>query len=487
MSRYPGVFAAGAAVLLCAGGMAAESAVKPKTVEPVAGSMALEPVDTLKLEMEGVVCHARSVVISFEGKGRLTYVAPVGKYVFSEVLNREGEVVRQGDLLARQDTDIPTSDVKIAEVMCKRAEVVLKEREENFRRDRNLAEKSAVSARQYEETLMLYNTALIDKEKAGLDLERARQVLDACFIRAPFNAVVEEIYRSEGGAADVGDPVLKISMVNPIKIEIHLPDEALPLFNQMTRVLVYPRGQTEPVPAWFQGTSPVSGKIECFAANPLETDDVIGPDGRPLPVIDQLSVVYILPEKAKLAPFWIESSVIRYDDGGAYVWRLAGAGGTDPNRSIPNITTLEKVRVSPLDMLVQYGNVLLEGIKGGGALRQHDVLAGDVPDSVKPGDTVVYRKKRHRFQIGEKVKIVLSAGYGGHRFIVPGSAVRRDLETGGYFVWISDAGQVRRRPVLLLNRSDDTAMIYSSKLARGDRLLLPKPEQKLEEGMLSGI
>ena len=35
MSRYPGVFAAGAAVLLCAGGMAAESAVKPKTVEPV--------------------------------------------------------------------------------------------------------------------------------------------------------------------------------------------------------------------------------------------------------------------------------------------------------------------------------------------------------------------------------------------------------------------------------------------------------------------
>ena len=174
MSRYPGVFAAGAAVLLCAGGMAAESAVNPKTVEPVAGSMALEPVDTLKLEMEGVVCHARSVVISFEGKGRLTYVAPVGKYVFSEVLNREGEVVRQGDLLARQDTDIPTSDVKIAEVMRKRAEVVLKEREENFRRDRNLAEKSAVSARQYEETLMLYNTALIDKEKAGLDLERVQ-------------------------------------------------------------------------------------------------------------------------------------------------------------------------------------------------------------------------------------------------------------------------------------------------------------------------
>ena len=140
------------------------------------------------------------------------------------------------------------------------------------------------------------------------------------------------------------------------------------------------------------------------------------------------------------------------------------------------------MRVSPLDMLVQYGNVLLEGIKGGGALRQHDVLAGDVPDSVKPGDTVVYRKKRHRFQIGEKVKIVLSAGYGGHRFIVPGSAV-----PGGKGLGIVLAGQVRRRPVLLLNRSDDTAMIYSSKLARGDRLLLPKPEQKLEEGMLSGI
>ena len=58
---------------------------------------------------------------------------------------------------------------------------------------------------------------------------------------------------------------------------------------------------------------------------------------------------------------------------------------------------------------------------------------------------------------------------------------------GGKGLGIVLAGQVRRRPVLLLNRSDDTAMIYSSKLARGDRLLLPKPEQKLEEGMLSGI
>lgn len=478
MNRYSGVFAVGAAMLLGAGVMAAP---------PVAGSVALVPIDTLRLEMEGVVGYARSVVISFEGKGRLTYVAPVGKYVFSEVLNRAGEVVRQGELLARQDTDIPTSDVKIAEVMLKRADVVLKERADNFLRDKNLAEKSAVSTRQYEETQMLYNTAVIDKEKAALDLERARQLLDACFIRAPFNAVVEEIYRSEGGAVDVGDPVLKVSMVNPIKIEIHLSEEAAPLFNQMTQVQVYPRGQAEPVLAWFQGTSPVSGKIECFAANPLETDDVIGADGRPLPVIDQLSMVHLLREKATLAPFWVESNVIRYDREGAYVWRLAWGGGADLNRSIPNITTLEKVRITPLDMLVQYGNTLLEGIKAGSPLQRYDVLAGDVPDSVNPGDTVVYRKKRHRFQIGEKVKIVLSAGYGGHRFIVPGPAVRRDPATGGYFVWISDLGVVRRRPVLLLNRNEDTAMIYSPKLARGVRLLLPKPEQKLEDGMPSGI
>lgn len=62
-------------------------------------------------------------------------------------------------------------------------------------RDSALSRKNVVSRRQYDETTMLYTTALNDKEKASLDLVRAQQVHDACFIWTPFNAVVTEVYR----------------------------------------------------------------------------------------------------------------------------------------------------------------------------------------------------------------------------------------------------------------------------------------------------
>ena len=59
----------------------------------------------------GEVSYAKTADISFESMGRLTYVAPLGKYVQCEVLNMDGDIAWKGDLLARQDTDIPQSDV----------------------------------------------------------------------------------------------------------------------------------------------------------------------------------------------------------------------------------------------------------------------------------------------------------------------------------------------------------------------------------------
>ena len=124
----------------------------------------------------GEVSYAKTADISFESKGRLTYVAPLGKYVQCEVLNMDGDIAWKGDLLARQDTDIPQSDVKIAKVLLERADAVLKDKADNYMRDSALSRKNVVSRRQYDETTMLYTTALNDKEKASLDLVRAQRI-----------------------------------------------------------------------------------------------------------------------------------------------------------------------------------------------------------------------------------------------------------------------------------------------------------------------
>ena len=143
--------------------------------------------------------------VKMRSKGRLDFVASGGQYVQCSVFDKNGSLVKKGDLLARQDTDLPTSDLKIAKAELARAKAVLKEKTLNLERDAKLSKREAVSARQFQETQMLYDTALIDTQKAELAVKRATQVLDACYIWTPFNAFIEErIPTAPGKAANAG-------------------------------------------------------------------------------------------------------------------------------------------------------------------------------------------------------------------------------------------------------------------------------------------
>ncbi len=430
----------------------------------------------------GEVSYAKTADISFESKGRLTYVAPLGKYVQCEVLSLNGGVAWKGDLLARQDTDIPQSDVKIAEVLLERANAVLKDKADNYVRDRALSRKNVVSRRQYDETTMLYTTALNDKEKASLDLVRAQQVLDACFIWTPFNAVVTEVYRSEGGSVDVGDPILKISMIDPVKITITLPQEALNQFSGATRILIYPPGAKEPVIAWSEGPDLSVGKVVCYADNPLIEPDVIGPDGKRIAIVDDLSGIRIIPEKLKIAPVWIVEEAVKKDQDGYFVWRIRDLKERYPDCAVPKIMHLEKVRVVPQDLIIQYGNNFLRGLKTDAGLKRTDLLVGDVPAGVSPGDRVVYHRKRHRFQIGEKVTAVFAGGDNDRVFLVPDHILVKNVTDSGYHVLLRDGDRARVVPVAMLGKIEGKVRIYSADLKPGAELLVPAAGEKIGNG-----
>ena len=166
----------------------------------------------------GTVDYAKVTTLSFEAKGRLSFVKTPGTLARGNILDLAGNLAVPGDLLAEQDTELPESDVKIAEARLRQAEALLREKQSNYQRDQELLRKNAVSRRQYDETLALYESAVIDRDKSKLELERARQVVEHCRIRAPYRAVVLESYQSEGASVDVGDPILKIAMIDPVRI-----------------------------------------------------------------------------------------------------------------------------------------------------------------------------------------------------------------------------------------------------------------------------
>lgn len=284
-----------------------------------AQGLANEPIFTLNRKFRphfsctGMIEYSNTSIVSFESKGRLSFVAPVGKYVESSIFDMNGKIVRDGDLLAKQDSGIQEKDLKLAEIQVKEAAVTLEEKREAFIRDQKLYGKRAVSEKQFLETKLNYETARIAKEKAELEVERCRRVLDACYARAPFNGIVEEVYQLAGAAVDVAHRVLKVSAVSPIRIAIDLPETVTRGLDQTVRVLVFPVDSEIPVQAWFDPRGIGTKQLVCFAENPMIPVVPLTESEKNLPRIDDLSVV--TSEKQKWAPdmLWIHFRTLKHD------------------------------------------------------------------------------------------------------------------------------------------------------------------------------
>ena len=210
--------------------------------------------------------------------------------------------------------------------------------------------------------------------------------------------------------------------------------------------------------------------------------DVVGPDGKRIAVVDALSGIRIIPEKLKIAPVWVVEEAVKKDRDGYFVWRIRDLKERYPENAIPEIMHLEKVRVVPQGLIMQYGNNFLRGLKTDAGLRRTDILVGDVPAGVNPGDRVVYHRKRHRFQIGEKVTAVFSGGYDDHVFLVPDRVLAKNGTDSGYHVFLRDGDRARAVPVAKLGKTEGKIRIYSTELKAGAELLMPSAGEKIGNG-----
>ncbi len=428
-------------------------------------------------EYIGVVEYARTADISFESAGLLNFVAPVGRYVNGEILDSAGNVKVPGGLLARQGLSVPQADVDIAQVMIERADAVLQDSHDNYLRDKELADKHVISVKEFQETQMNYNTAIRDKAKAELELGRAQRLLETCTKYAPFNAVVSEVYMSVGSAADTGKPVMKISMIDPVRVRFSLPPEARAELDSIAVIEVYPVGADRPVIGWLEQPVLTADAIYCYADNPPGADKVTLTDGSELDSVDQLNPVRAVAGLDDLAALWVAEMTVFHDDKGSYVWRLTRLTEGHEHAAVPGVFKLERIDVELADACRRYGYILLYGVKAGSKLAADDVLVGDAPDDAADGLVVIYRPQFYPFQIGDQVRIRLRRPATPHRFSVPHATLGSNDENDGWHVMASggDSAESRKIPVIVLERDTQFARIFSQQLAEGMRLV---PVQK---------
>ena len=142
---------------------------------------------------------------------------------------KEGQDVKQGQLLFTVDPRPLESAVKQAEANLARDNAQLKNMREQVKRYAELVEKQYVSREQYDQIRTNADAmeSVVDADKAALD--NAKVQLSYCYIYSPVNGRVGSLLVNEGNLVRVNDgtPLVVINQVSPMNVTFSVPENHL--------------------------------------------------------------------------------------------------------------------------------------------------------------------------------------------------------------------------------------------------------------------
>jgi len=169
------------------------------------------PVEVATVE-RGSVRASYSGTAALEAEDDAQVVAQVGGVV-QKILVEEGDVVREGQVLARLEDDQYRYELA-------QAEARLATLSEDVRRHRELLKERIVSDEAYQR---VRNEC--DAQKSAADLAKLR--LDRAAIKAPIGGVVAERLIKPGNMVTPNQPVFRITDFDPLWAVLHVPEKEL--------------------------------------------------------------------------------------------------------------------------------------------------------------------------------------------------------------------------------------------------------------------
>lgn len=142
-----------------------------------------------------------------------------------EVLVREGERVKKGQVLARLDPQEQQAAVSQAEANVEAARVAKEAQVAATARDKTLFEAEAISQEQWERSESAQAAAEARYQVANERLDQIRTRLAYCVLRAPFDGVVSARLADPGDLAVLGHPLLKVVRQRAVRVRAQLPPE----------------------------------------------------------------------------------------------------------------------------------------------------------------------------------------------------------------------------------------------------------------------
>ena len=350
----------------------------------------------------GDVMLSRSVRLSFLKDVQLTFVAPVNEVVRGKITNEKGEIIRKGDVLARAKDYKEKILVNICSQKLKKAKQALKDSSLNLKRIKKLYKRHVFSERQHEEAENDYLQAVGDFDVCRLQLLEAKEDLDDKELRAPFSGIIEKVFASAGSSLADDEPVLVLSVFDPVCVTVKLHDVLTDLLCVDNQFQVYPTGFTKSYPGWLKTQEIFTDYIELSVKNYYIPKRILTPEQKKLPKIYTRIRVKRFPELPEIK-LWVPREALRKDKEGDYVWI---ADGNKPHKACTKtapVFKVKKIRVKPMDKFIQKRSARYQALATDAKLSEAQIVLVKTDDDLVDGGMAVMLDSCWLFQPTERV------------------------------------------------------------------------------------
>lgn len=233
------------------------------------------PVET-SFPIRGDVVAVYSGTAPIEAFAEADVIAKVGGEV-RQVLAEEGDDVKEGQILARLDGDRLRLELNESQAR-------LRKLQRDFERNRNLKERGLISEGDFEKIQYELEALEASYNLASLELDYTR-------IRAPISGVVSERFIKLGNTISVGDPVFRVTSIEPLVAYLYVPEREYRKISpgQPVRIDIDALGG-EQIPTTVTRVSP---SIDAETGTFKVTIEILDPERRIKPgMFARISIVY---------------------------------------------------------------------------------------------------------------------------------------------------------------------------------------------------
>lgn len=350
-------------------------------------------------------------------RGILDYAARPGSFFKAAEYDAKGNVIKSGDILLHMNPTFRESTYQKASAELEASIANCENAEQIYKRNENLIKSHSVSEVIYQTTKMEYIKAKAQVEASKCNLALAKQMVDICTFRAPFEGVVDQVFICAGLMAGE-QPAIQISQLVPMGIKVKMDREIASQININTPIKVFPLNSNTPINAFPRGYYyPVENGVYekdeiMFTVDNYQIPPPVSLDenGKQIPVITKYWFVLDYKNRANAdSNIAIMESCIYKDLQGDYVWKLKSNKYLQPEKGNEFISPVQKVYVKTGNYS-QYEASYIKTITvvPSSELKPGDILlTGILPEELKEGDKVCLYDGNYLFMPGDPVKVVI--------------------------------------------------------------------------------